>query len=92
MENLKKFQKQKEQEIKLLAEQIDSAMNQLAGYIDSVYEEKGIEAFGDLDYSEYYGVASIQVPSPDGDSSMYYYFPEGMSEDHEGWISSSETC
>lgn len=92
MENLKKFQKQKEDEIKILSEQIESVMNQLAGYPDSVYENNGIEAFGQLDYPEYYGVASISVPDPSGDSSAYYYFPEGMSEDYEGWISSSETC
>lgn len=98
MENFKEYKDKKAEELKNLSEQMESVMNEMAGYLDQMYEEGGLEVFGDLDYPEYYGVALLTIPTPDGWGVGYYYIPEGYDgyqgdiDNRGSWISSSQTC
>jgi len=91
-EEFHNFVKEKQKEIDDLGNKIWVVLREVGKEAQEIFDEKGVEGFGNnLYYPEYYGVVSMNIPGKYDDVGMYFH-PEGNSDEHSGWISSSETC
>lgn len=86
------FLKEKQKEIDELSNQIKNITFSVEKEAQKLYNEGGVDNFKISYPVEYYGVCSVNIPDIGWDSKTWYLFPYGVSEDHEGWVSSSEMC